>query len=269
MKDDTLKIVRTRQYQKLDGAMLKWIAMITMVIDHLGAVVLFRLLKDGSIPAASRDVWQGIYDGLRMVGRTAFPIFCFFIVEGFFHTRCVWRYMFRLGVFALISEVPFDLAVSALLGEDWRNLTGYMWENQNVMVTLLLGLFAIQGMDGLRKRLHEAEISLRTGVVLTGAGWAVIGAVAVWVGALCRADYGGYGVLCILVMYLCYPERELMALLGYGALFRADPGSLTGFLFLLLYNGERGKQPKYLFYGFYPLHLAVLFGVSVVLAYFL
>lgn len=269
MEKNTLKITCTRPYQKLDATMLKWIAMITMVIDHLGAVVLFRLLENGIIPATSHNVWLGIYNGLRMVGRTAFPIFCFFIVEGFFHTRCVWRYALRLGVFALISEIPFDLAVCALWGVDWRELSGSMWEGQNVMVTLLLGLLAIRGMDGVRNKLRRAGDSSQVGLVLTGVGCAVIGAAAVWGGILTRADYGGYGVLCILVMYLCYPQRELMALLGYGALFRNDPGSLAGFLFLLLYNGERREQPKYLFYSFYPVHLAVLFGISIVLTYYL
>ena len=83
---------------------LKILAVVSMFIDHSGAV-LFR-----------GDMW------MRYVGRFAFPIYAFLIVEGYLHTRDVRKYLIRLGVFALISEIPFDLAFRGrLFAPDYRN----------------------------------------------------------------------------------------------------------------------------------------------------
>ncbi|MCI9067722.1 MAG: conjugal transfer protein TraX, partial [Lachnospiraceae bacterium] len=82
----------------LNGRTLKWIAVVTMFIDHLGIVL---------SPGVSTEVWRT----MRIVGRIAFPIFCFLLVEGFYHTRDVKKYLLRLGAFALVSELPFDLVV--------------------------------------------------------------------------------------------------------------------------------------------------------------
>ena len=92
---------------------LKMIAITTMLIDHVGAVLLPQ------------------YPILRIIGRIAFPIFCFLLVEGFMHTHDVIRYMTRIGLFALISEIPFDLLFYG------RILDG---THQNVFFTLFIGL---------------------------------------------------------------------------------------------------------------------------------
>ena len=98
----------------INSFQLKWIAVITMIIDHTGAV----LFPDDMV--------------FRYIGRIAFPIFCFLLVEGFFHTRDVRKYMLRLGLFALISEIPYDLAFRDTVLE---------FEHQNVFFALLLGVF--------------------------------------------------------------------------------------------------------------------------------
>ncbi len=100
----------------INSFQLKWIAVITMIIDHTGAV----LFPDNMV--------------FRYIGRIAFPIFCFLLVEGFFHTRDVRKYMLRLGLFALISEIPYDLAFRDTVLE---------FEHQNVFFALLLGVVMI------------------------------------------------------------------------------------------------------------------------------
>lgn len=97
----------------LNSFQLKCIAVITMIIDHTGAV----LFPDNMT--------------LRYIGRIAFPIFCFLLVEGFFHTRDVRKYMLRLGMFAVISEIPYDLAFRDTVIE---------FEHQNVFFTLFIGV---------------------------------------------------------------------------------------------------------------------------------
>ena len=106
----------------ISGSTLKMIAIVTMLIDHIGAAVLARLLMVnglGELDQTNADAimqWLSAngalywtYTIMRMIGRVAFPIFCFLLVEGFLHTHDVKKYAMRLGLFALLSEIPFDL----------------------------------------------------------------------------------------------------------------------------------------------------------------
>ena len=129
----------------LSGSTLKLIAIITMLIDHIGAAVIARLLIAGQ----GSEMLYKIYYAMRAVGRVAFPIFCFLLVEGFFYTGSRKKYALRLFGFALLSEIPFDLAFSGKILE-----FGY----QNVFFTLLIGLLSnghilLEGVPGLAKTL--------------------------------------------------------------------------------------------------------------------
>ena len=105
----------------MSSFVLKVIACLTMLIDH--AAVVFRA-----------DISADAYWVMRGVGRLAFVIFCFFIVEGFIRTRSRGAYALRLGLFALLSEIPFDLMVYGRVME---------MSGQNVYLTLLLGLLGL------------------------------------------------------------------------------------------------------------------------------
>ncbi len=109
----------------LSAAALHIIAMALMLMDHLWATLL---------PAQ---------DWLTCAGRLAFPIFAFMTVEGYFHTRNLKRYVLRLLLFALLSEVPFDL----MYGGTW-----FYPVHQNVIWTLLLGLLGVHLMETVRKK---------------------------------------------------------------------------------------------------------------------
>ena len=140
----------TVTFKGIPGSTLKIIAIVSMFIDHIGAAILekyldflgnngadgARVILDDRHPGFWMDfmgneslLW-GIDYALRLIGRLAFPIFCFLLVEGFFHTRNVKKYALRLLIFALISDFPFDLAFDGRLS----------YEYQNVFFTLLLGL---------------------------------------------------------------------------------------------------------------------------------
>lgn len=123
----------------LSGSTLKLIAIITMLIDHIGAAVIARLLIAGQ----GSEMLYKIYYAMRAVGRVAFPIFCFLLVEGFFYTGSRKKYALRLFGFALLSEIPFDLAFSGKTLE-----FGY----QNVFFTLLIGLLTIMLFDAVVKK---------------------------------------------------------------------------------------------------------------------
>lgn len=194
-----------------------------MALDHTGAVL---------YPS---QIW------LRCLGRIAFPIFCFLIVEGFFHTHDVRRYMGRLGVFALISEIPYDLAFRGVPLE---------YAHQNVFFTLLIGI----GMMVLLERNREWPVK------------AVILLLAMWLAVLIRSDYNFRGVLLIFVFYIFHEYRWLAVTAGgfWNFLYQGviQKYGVLSVLPLALYNGERGRKMKYFFYIFYPAHLLLLYGIS-------
>lgn len=252
---------RSLSAKGISGSAIKWIALTTMLIDHIGAVVLQRMMNaQGYAEAASaQDVtalasWTGTHRGLfytylmlRLIGRIAFPLFCFLLVEGFQKTRDVRKYMARLAVFALISEVPFDLAVSGTVVD---------FSHQNVYFTLLIGLLFLYICDELMKKQKK-------GIWLVGAMFGTM-----LLAEVLHTDYASIGVLVIIIFYLFRMERMKSGIFACALLAFAGLDEIVSFLSLIpikLYNGERGRQMKYFFYAFYPVHLLVLYLVSVML----
>ncbi len=238
----------------ISGSTLKMIAMVAMLIDHVGAVILEPMLIQSGYSHAlyETDMFMRL-----VIGRMAFPIFCFLLVEGMRTTSNIYRYGFRLLVFALISEVPFDLALNGV----W-----IVWDHQNVMFTLLIGL-AVTSLS------CKAEEVLKNVIMKAIAELAVLVAGMLLADVL-RADYGSYGVLCIAVLYYFRRDRGGQLLAGTIAFVAGDyllngsTSELVAPLALLAatcYNGERGMKLKYLFYAFYPAHLLVLYGVRILL----
>lgn len=209
----------------LSGSSLKVIAIVSMTIDHLGLYML-----GGDDPASASVT----YHLMRMVGRLAFPIFTFLLVEGYVHTRDIRRYMMNLLVAAIISDIP------------WMLLGGY--DSHNVMFTLLLGLMAVSFIDRFwRNRL----------LTLTAIG--LMGVLA----ELLQTDYSWRGIFLICILFM-FRDKPLLAfmfglpfLMVYGL-----AGTAAGLMMPLLYSGQRGFATdwvsKYFFYAFYPLHLMII-----------
>lgn len=158
-----------RRNKGITGSTVKIIAVVTMLIDHIGAAILTRMLivrgmytMPGDSAAIARWLAENgaLYSAMlvmRMIGRLGFPIFCFLLTEGFQKTRSRKKYMFRLGLFALISEIPFDLAFSGQILE---------FRYQNVYFTLFIGMLGLTAFDCLAK--WDAGKGLR--IALTAAG---------------------------------------------------------------------------------------------------
>lgn len=220
---------------------LKTIAVICMFIDHLAYVMLEKGV------GLSGDFYM-IDRVMRGIGRCAFPIFCFTIVEGFCHTGNVKEYLKRLLLFALISEIPFDLAFRSSI---------FSMSYQNVFWTLAFGLAALMIytdplMDGLKK---------------------TVGLLACFfVPYLFHTDYSIYGVLTIFSMFCFRKEPLKMCMAGFIVLLlqsRLEVWAVFGFLLILLYNGERGRGMKQFFYLFYPVHLLLLVFLKPYIVMFL
>ena len=231
----------------INSNVLKIIAMILMLIDHLWATI---------IPG---NQW------MTNIGRLAFPIFAFLVVEGFTHTSNLKKYAKRLLFFGIISEIPFNLIYTGSFIFPFH---------QNVMFTLLLGLLCINEIDKIKNNKNCKNIVIGTlkivGLLLIG----IIGFV----------DYGITGILTIIAFYIfrnfkfAWIGQLISLMLLYIVFFKGQSViiNLFGFEYFLplqglgvlalipiwLYNGDKGKKNKliqYSFYAFYPVHMLVIY----------
>lgn len=226
----------------LSGGTLKIIALITMIIDH--ATYIF-------IDYGSNRSWYLLGRG---IGRLAFPIYCFLIVEGFYHTRSVLKYAFRLFLFALLSEIPFNLAFYG---------TVLYPKHQNVFFTLLLGVILMYLVQYARTKMTQEKMVLQVIVLLLFYGGVFLAA------NLLQADYGVNGVILILLFYLFRGRKLYVALLDIMMnLVLGMGGNIQRFgaysaIPISCYNGRKGISLKYFFYLIYPLHLLAFYWIKM------
>lgn len=224
-----------KQWRILSGSWLKVLAMLTMVIDH-SAVAILRHDSTFAMPLFTLgDKGISGYYLMRCVGRLAFPLFAFLLAEGVIHTHNRWKYGRNLLLFALISEIPFDLM--------WHSC--FFASGQNVFFTLFLGFLALCAIDhsqGYRLCLQLVAL-IATGIII-------------------HSDYGNSGVSFIILLYALRKNPVLQAAAGCCMLPMRWIAGLA-FIPINLYNGKRGfiKGPiaKYMFYLFYPIHLIVIY----------
>ena len=279
----------------ISGSVLKMVAITTMLIDHLGAGLLLPLLSlPPSAPLSTSDhgisfllhrylLTYEFYSLLRIIGRCAFPIFCFLLVEGLLHTSNKGKYLLRLLLFSFLSEIPFNLALFGRLQDA---------NHQNVFFTLTIGLAVIWGMDEIQcpsipfrvrekgVRFHEKDLLFlqkKGGLppallsVLLYATCLLLVLLGAGLANLLHTDYGAVGVLLIVLFYCFRKHRILATFLGWSLLSATlylESYSFPAFLLSLFYNGKRGflrGRAKYLFYFFYPLHLLLIYAVRLLL----
>lgn len=256
----------------IKGNTLKLIAVAAMITDHIGASILQLLMAENGTLGV---VYAGIQEIVKLegtersmavcwwvmrmiIGRIAFPIYCFLLVEGFLHTRSVVKYGARMFVLALISEIPFDLA----LFQNW-----YVPYRQNVFFTLLLGLAGMWGIAAINrfcmKKTQQGKLSGPAGSML-GLFLLFLLAVGVTGAAeLLKTDYGAGGVAFILLLYLFHTNKKMQLAVGcIASVFVLEElAAPLAFAFIAFYRGEHGGKRKLFFYLVYPLHLLLLYGV--------
>lgn len=241
-------------FQGLTGNQLRVMGMVAVLIDNVGAVVIQggilhaadRALCQSITATQSGHIWMIAGRACRYCGRLAFPIFAFLVAEEFVRTRDRNRYALRMLVCAVISEVPFDLAVYHKVFYPYY---------QNMLFTLFIGIMVIYVMECTR------NLWLHFAALLAGCALA-------W---LLQTDYNVIGVLLIVAMY--WFRHSEMAQLEAGVVLCAVESvsyycvSALAYVPIVMYNGRRGAfQLKYLFYVFYPVHLVVLYGLSAWIA---
>lgn len=209
---------------------LKCVACVTMLIDHVGAVFF------------PQNLW------LRIIGRLAFPIYCFLLAEGAHHTKNPAKYVLRLFIGLLLAEIPFDLALYGQLS----------FSHQSVMFTLLLAFC----MAMVTRKLP-----------LIGKALAVI---PFYIAAeLLHTDYGGLGIIIAAVFIIGreLPEPLVIQTAGLAIANLAwfttsiiQPFAVAAMIPISLYSGKKDSRSKLLqwaFYLFYPVHLMILWLISV------
>lgn len=219
--------MRERVKKGISASTLKWIAVISMLVDHFGIAIYWQL--EGHT--------YKIYEIYRYIGRIAFPIYCFLLVEGFFLTRNIRKYIGRCFLFACISEIPFNMAI---YGQIWYP------HSQNVYFTLTIGLCTLVVLDRVRG-FDAVSVVKQLLCIGIGAGLA----------QLLETDYHYLGVLFIVMFYYCREmnkwQRELIGAVAFSYEVTAPLAMIP----IHFYNGERGLPLKYVFYLVYPVHLLI------------
>lgn len=225
-----------RQFRIFSGSVLKTIAVITMLIDHIGA---FLMAHDSRFMTPLFTHGPSIYRLFRDIGRIALPIYVFLLIEGAMHTRNRMKYGCNLLLFAFLSEIPWNLVHNGSL----------RFERQNVYFTLFLGYLAICGIEQVMKYEEHQWIQL------------VIVLLLLWVSKYLNADYGWKGYIFILIMYW-FRFDKVAQTIGGGAWLVYEWKAVFAFIPINMYNGTRGfirGNLKYFFYLFYPVHLFILY----------
>jgi hypothetical protein len=180
--------VQERGKKGIYGSTLKLIAIFTMLIDHTAATILDRTMASRGINSLFGDHMTTIQYAniaMRLIGRIAFPIFCFLLVEGFIHTRNKWKYTLRLAIFALISEIPFNLAFQGKFFDmSYQNvfftltigmlvMTGFWFVKEKLANKKWLAILAIGGIIAVSAAASYAIINLSAMITTYGLGYAV------------------------------------------------------------------------------------------------
>lgn len=226
---------------------LKIIACLTMFLSHLAQSYLLYILG-----------YIRIADLSMLIGRVAMPIYCFMVAQGMVLTKDKKSYLKRLFIFALVSEIPYDLA--------FRN-TIFEYYNQNVIFTLFLGALLIYIWQVIEDKSFKVYIKISLMLI--------IAILFCFLAQMMFTDYSYKGIIAISLLYLSFSNKYLTALVLFLSFY--FEAYVTGYSLyipfivylsiplILLYNGKRGKYSKFGFYLFYPGHLMLIYFLKLVL----
>lgn len=238
----------------INSLALHIVAMIFMFIDHAWATVI------------SGNMW------MNFVGRLAFPIFAFMTAEGFFHTHNFKKYLKRLFILAILSEIPFNLMMNGSITDVFH---------QNVIWTFIISLLCLKWLDSVRNKDQNNALKVLKYIGISFLGFLI--------GTITMVDYSGTGVLTVILFYFFHGrgwKNKLVQLfgmyiinfiliqnmdlplqiLGHEFFFPTQGFAIFSLIFIWLYNGKQGPHNKYIqyfCYAFYPLHILILSLIAI------
>lgn len=224
------------------GSTLKIIACILMFLDHIGPSLVYPYI-DSILDTADYKIISFLlefYELLRAIGRIAFPIFLFLLIEGFYHTRSKCRYFLRLLIFAIVSELPLDYALYGEISS----------VKQNIFFTLALCLLMLTIIKQIKnsEKLHELLKIMSLSAVIC---------LFMYIAYRFKFDYSFYGILMAVILETFREYPLAMSAMGAVSFAWEYPAPLA-FIPIYLYNGKRGCKLRFFFYAFYPAHLLLL-----------
>ena len=265
-------------------SLCKWVACITMFISHLGAV-----LK----PYVDEWVWIVT----NTIGRVAFPLFVFLMIEAFYYTQNKPKHLMRIGIIALVSEVPFDLLTAG---------TPVNYHYQNVCFTLFLGFLmliiihsSVYSKFGFSvKNFFKAHLNTKTDKIGNFVSFVItllIWCAFMFVAYLSCCDYGWFGIFLIGVLDFAQRAKKKKSFVCIGiavfAILNKNPAyaicAVDAFMIIYAWytssriNNHKAESKKndikkplnkfsvWLFRGFYPVHLLVLGLLNITLPLFI
>lgn len=233
----------TQHKSLITSAWLKRLALLCMVIDHtaVALIELGILQTEGQYSYESLMTAFNIYTWMRSIGRLAFPIYLFLLVEGFHKTHDFKKYLLRMGGMAVLSEVPFDLALYG----SW-----FYWGHQNVLFEFFLLLILFHFLQKFKNSLWYQALIISLILIIT---------------AFVMPDYDLFGIVAGVLFYYAYGNRTSQALIVIPAMSFEwfYPTVFLSAIPIFAYKGDKGKLWSSLHYWAYPLHLIILYFVRL------
>ena len=225
----------------LNRNQLKYIAIITMIMDHIAFVF---------IPSSNP-----IYSIFRFFGKLTAPIMCYFLAEGYNYTSSKFKYGLRLFIFSIISQFTFSLAFYNTL----------FILRFNMIFTLFLCFLVLLSYDKIKNKLLKCISITLLIIVSYFSDWGIFAPLWVLCFYICKGkitvqviSYYISTIFAIIFKYILIKNISFNSLLIYLGLFLFIP-------LIFLYNGQKGnnnKFNKWFFYIFYPLHLFIIMALS-------
>ena len=236
---------------RLSSNQLKVIAMVSMLIDHIGLMLIGNgklygynnALFSYVIILDSAKPWLMFYRFCRVLGRISFPIYTFCIVEGFIRTRNLFKYFLRLLLLAVLSEIPFNLMVYNKF---------ICFDGQNVIWLYIVGILAMAAM----KKLNNNPFAV-----------VIFSAIAMVAAHFLRVDYDYGGMLLLMLIYIFRYDKTYrsisIAITTFILSIQNDFGAAAlSTFFIHHYDGTKGRfNLSLIFYLFYPVHMLILYFI--------
>ena len=246
----------------LDSFTLHILAISFMILDHSWNVFFVN----------QNQIW------MNLLGRLAFPIFAFMLVEGFYKTKNRSKYLKRIFIFAVISEIPFNLLVStSVFGSP-----SIFFPYNNVLWTFGIALYMLVLFEKIKNK-DNLPVTVKI------FGKIIISILAMFITRLIGSDSLEYGIMMVLVFYFFRSKKwwnfiaqvillawiNIFLILGYNVTLNcfgneinvsSQSFAIFSLVFIWLYNGKQGihnKITKYIFYSFYPLHLLLIVMIYI------